>query len=651
MNVVSESFPQFRAVDALKNLQATHQIIRVLELAKGKIESIIEQGPDLFLIISQEGLVLKANDIACRNLGFDKEDYLYRSVFERFNEIGRKILESNIDNLAKNKTISEVEFESQIDGADGKMTIHWKMSQFNQFSKEKINKLFTIHGRDITQLRMEEQKISDLFAIIPLGILSIDRNGMILPGYSKYTEYCFVSKNEKKTDNGFAGKSFYEVIFEPAKEFVGKIELEIVKQLPSTIGEDWMWFDSISKGFPRHIMREINNCKIKLRINYHPVILDGKVENVLLIIADEGKSDNDIDTFLAEELKANEKEVRRIVDVMKTDKMLIPATFEDFDKYVQLGAQAIEDKNARALASQLHGIKSTSRIVGFSRLANMVHDLESIVLEPKPNFSTIVPMFLDIRSEISQCRKISAIFSSDQELGSSVGNTEVFKNLKTNLKTCLSKYGRKSDFSEIENELNKIIDEANYVELSDLDAHLQKQCESTTRVLEKKVTLITRWNNLRVEPEILNATKEILTHVINNSIDHGIENPEVRKSSGKLEFGKIEITTTRKGDHLSINIRDDGLGLSRSAIVNKAEHNGMIQGDSSLMKDSDVWLLIFESKFSTSSTVSQVSGRGIGLDAVKAIISAHGNNPIEIENRPKEGVSFNFVLKAFNRGG
>jgi len=127
-----------------------------------------------------------------------------------------------------------------------------------------------------------------------------------------------------------------------------------------------------------------------------------------------------------------------------------------------------------------------------------------------------------------------------------------------------------------------------------------------------------------------------LTHLVRNSCDHGIELPAERMAKGKPETGTITLAASHQGGSIVIEVRDDGKGLSRPKLLAKARERGLPVSDD--MPDADVWGLIFAPGFSTADVVTDVSGRGVGMDVVKKNITALGGT-VEIESAEGFGMS------------
>ncbi|WP_282145886.1 chemotaxis protein CheW [Alteromonas stellipolaris] len=155
--------------------------------------------------------------------------------------------------------------------------------------------------------------------------------------------------------------------------------------------------------------------------------------------------------------------------------------------------------------------------------------------------------------------------------------------------------------------------------------------------LDKKVDLVLQGAHTEIDKSLIEKLVDPLTHLVRNSIDHGIELPEKRRAAGKPEMGTVILGAEQKGGSIIISIIDDGGGLNRARILDKAHANGLAVSDD--MPDSEVWQLIFQAGFSTAEAVTDVSGRGVGMDVVRRNIEAIGGR-IEIESSLGEGSGF-----------
>jgi two-component system chemotaxis sensor kinase CheA len=140
--------------------------------------------------------------------------------------------------------------------------------------------------------------------------------------------------------------------------------------------------------------------------------------------------------------------------------------------------------------------------------------------------------------------------------------------------------------------------------------------------LGKKVEFITSGAATELDKGLIERIVDPLTHLVRNSIDHGIEMPEQRQAAGKAETGRLSLSASHQGGNIIIEVSDDGGGLSRERILAKARESGLNADEN--MADADVWQLIFAPGFSTALEVTDISGRGVGMDVVKRNITAMG---------------------------
>jgi two-component system chemotaxis sensor kinase CheA len=153
--------------------------------------------------------------------------------------------------------------------------------------------------------------------------------------------------------------------------------------------------------------------------------------------------------------------------------------------------------------------------------------------------------------------------------------------------------------------------------------------------LGKKVEFITQGEATELDKGLVEKITDPLTHLVRNSCDHGIELPEERLRAGKSETGTITLSAAHQGGSIVIEVRDDGRGLSREKILGKARERGLDVSDQ--MSDAEVWQLIFAPGFSTAEVVTDVSGRGVGMDVVKRNIAAL-NGTVEIDSSEGYGM-------------
>ena len=159
--------------------------------------------------------------------------------------------------------------------------------------------------------------------------------------------------------------------------------------------------------------------------------------------------------------------------------------------------------------------------------------------------------------------------------------------------------------------------------------------------LGKKVELVTLGEATELDKGLVEKITDPLTHLVRNSCDHGIEMPADRLAKGKSEHGTITLSASHQGGSIVIEVRDDGRGLSRDKILSKAQERGIEVSEQ--MSDAEVWQLIFAPGFSTADEVTDVSGRGVGMDVVKRNIAAL-NGSVEIDSAEGYGMKVSVRL-------
>jgi two-component system chemotaxis sensor kinase CheA len=160
----------------------------------------------------------------------------------------------------------------------------------------------------------------------------------------------------------------------------------------------------------------------------------------------------------------------------------------------------------------------------------------------------------------------------------------------------------------------------------------------------KEIRLSISGADTELDKLIVEELSDPLMHVIRNAIDHGIERREKRVAAGKSEAGTIRISAEQRGNHVVIEVEDDGAGLDRKRIIDKAVSIGAIErGTAAELTDRDVWNLIFLPGVSTKEVADQLSGRGVGMDVVKTNI-ARLSGIIDVESEPEQGTRLTITL-------
>jgi len=198
--------------------------------------------------------------------------------------------------------------------------------------------------------------------------------------------------------------------------------------------------------------------------------------------------------------------------------------------------------------------------------------------------------------------------------------------------------------SRVMGDLQTIILTMRMVPVETVFNRFPKMIRQLSRDLNKKINLEIIGAETELDRTVIDEIGDPLVHLIRNSVDHGIENPTTRRAKGKPEEGTVVLRAYHSGNYVFIEIEDDGAGINRDKVLSKAISKGIVTQEQALtMSDNQINELILASGFSTADVISDVSGRGVGLDVVKTTIESLGGN-ISIESTQDVGSIFSIQL-------
>lgn len=198
------------------------------------------------------------------------------------------------------------------------------------------------------------------------------------------------------------------------------------------------------------------------------------------------------------------------------------------------------------------------------------------------------------------------------------------------------------DLDKSNRELQDAVMHMRMLPISMVFGKFPRMVRELTEQLGKKINLKLLGEQTEIDKTVLEKISDPLVHLIRNSADHGIETPDIRKAAGKSDTGCITLNAFHKGGNIVVEITDDGKGLNTGVILEKAVENGLVKTGDSLSR-AEIYELIFHAGFSTASAVSDVSGRGVGMDVVrKNILDMHGD--IEVTSVEGNGSTFTIRL-------
>jgi two-component system, chemotaxis family, sensor kinase CheA len=200
------------------------------------------------------------------------------------------------------------------------------------------------------------------------------------------------------------------------------------------------------------------------------------------------------------------------------------------------------------------------------------------------------------------------------------------------------------NYSHLVSRLHEQVRQARMLPLSTILKPLQRTARDLGRVLGKEVILHIEGEDIELDRSVIEQIKMPLQHLLNNSIDHGLEPPEKRRAAGKSEIGNIIIRTIQNGSSILIEFRDDGAGIKLESVKEHAVQHGLVTGhEAAQLQDQEILRLLFKPDFSMARSISSISGRGIGLDIVRQAVEAM-QGEIVVENDPGKGVCFSLNI-------
>lgn len=198
--------------------------------------------------------------------------------------------------------------------------------------------------------------------------------------------------------------------------------------------------------------------------------------------------------------------------------------------------------------------------------------------------------------------------------------------------------------SRVSSDLQNIVLKLRMVPVDSVFNRFPRMIRDLAKSLDKKVDLIITGAETELDRTVIDEIGDPLVHLLRNAVDHGIEPIVDRVAAGKNETGTIHLRAFHSGNHVFIEIEEDGRGINREKVLKTALKNGLVtQEQAAKLSDSEVYQLLFESGFSTADKISDISGRGVGLDVVKTKIQMLGGH-VQVDSKFGQGSKFSVQL-------
>lgn len=609
-------------INVSQDIQASYQIIQLIEKSKNNSELIIDTLPDIFLVIDEKGKIFKANQEACKFLSLDPEQALGYSLASSFLPENWQLIEGNFLTLKEGKK-SNNSFELPVIFEGTERNYLFSVSAFGEFTDKQLNqtlKLYTLQGRDITLLRLYQKKINDIFASIPLGIFTVNNLGVIDDAFSEYTKWMLGRSS-------IAAKTLKELLYEPAKELMDVATREGFKALMDSVNRSLREFDLLSDTFPKQFFYPLEHSVSEkgryLGIKVQSIARGDRVIGLLIILEDR--------TLIVEAEKADERgqllqdqSIERAIQIKRADPDILEIAFQDLNRlFTELG-DCLLTQSSDSFKNVLHSIKSNARLAGLSNLQKLTHSFET-KLKEDTIFSWEVA-YSNMEPLMNEWREIVGLY----KVLTHKNNTEEKKTGydKLTTRSVWQMYKESSEDSAHKKEFEQFLKDLSVLPLGSMEPVIRGVCGKASEATNKRVKMLFNWSrDLQLDIDLLSDIRTCLTHIVNNAVDHAIESTIERSEKGKSSTGLIHIGSIHSEDAMIIFVEDDGRGLNRDQIQAKALKQGLISQDQcKIFSNHDIFDLIFYDGFSTRDQATDLSGRGVGLAAVREICTNRGGN-------------------------
>jgi len=324
---------------------------------------------------------------------------------------------------------------------------------------------------------------------------------------------------------------------------------------------------------------------------------------------------------------------KNVADVVRTESSVVPA-----------GGDDITEEEFDALLDQLHGD-------GKGPTAGAQESVAAAV--PAPKAATPAPVTAGNKAEPEKPKAKPAASPANKaetsvrvdtgrldEIMNMVGELVLARNRLANLKESLANEDVSKAIANLDvvtADLQNAVMKTRMQPIKKVFGRFPRVVRDLARSLSKEVNLEMQGEDTDLDKNLVEALADPLVHLVRNAVDHGIESPDEREAAGKPRQGTVVLAAEQEGDHILLSIEDDGKGMDANVLRRKAVEKGMMDADSAArLDDKECYNLIFAAGFSTKEQISDVSGRGVGMDVVKTRIGQL-NGSVEIDSELGKG--------------
>lgn len=491
------------------------------------------------------------------------------------------------------------------------------------------------------ELRQKTNDINNMLQNMHQGIFTIMSNRQVHPEYSAYLESIVETKN-------IANANVMDMLFSNTTLGSNAID-QISAALGAVLGEDEMMFDFNKHCLVKEYTMVMADGREKiLELDWDPLLDENStIEKLMVTVRDVTELRG-----LQAEAEKQKWELEVIGQILAVSANKFVAFAKDANRLLNENEDIIKhtDKpsvdDIALLFRNMHTVKGNARTYNLTGVTDAAHEAESTYdkLRKDPAMVWDKQVALDELYKVRELVQTYEVIYKEKLSSSDSDGVFVDKQLIDKLKDTLNSVNDK-DVDKLRDVLSKVRTITSAIGTESitglLDAIVKSMPELAKRLGKEAPNIVIKDNDIRLLADIVPVMKNVFTHGFRNSVDHGIESPEERKSKGKSEKGTITLEVKEEKGRVVLSLSDDGRGLAISKLKQKAIEKGLFNAGE---KVSDKMLaeLIFHSGLSTSDNVTEVSGRGVGMDAIRKFVEKMGGT-VEVHFKTKTGKDAEYV--------
>lgn len=475
-------------------------------------------------------------------------------------------------------------------------------------------------------LHQKNQDIANMMANMHQGLFTITDGGLVHKEYAAYLEKIF------ETDR-ISGRNVNDLLF--ANSTLGAdARDQNITAVDAIVGEDSMMFEFNSHCLVNEMTVAFEDGREKiLELDWDPIVSeDDIVERLMITVRDVTEI-----RALEEAARGQQRELELIGEVLAIDAGKFAEFLRGSKQFMSACQQAIKNNSEKSsdviaeLFRNMHTVKGNARTYGLSLLTDVVHEVETTydILRSGDSVDWDQEYLLN---ELAQAQSLLAEYETifrdklgrDGDISKGVSlDPERIASWLDSIRAITEK-SMDQEVKEVVSEAYSMLVSLESEPLSKVIAEPVQSMASMAEQLSKPVPKVEiNDSDVLIDGRVHSMVNNIFTHVLRNAVDHGIESAEERLQKGKAEFGCVRLDTSTEGDFVHFKVSDDGRGIALDKIRALAAEKGII-GDDTILVDQEVANLVFHSGFSTAEQVSDLSGRGVGMDAVRQFLESEG---------------------------